>query len=348
MRGHVMFSRFAPESDMGNLYRIDPGDQVEHLVRSVFDAAVLSPDGKRFVDFAPTTDDRGSAGVFNVDGSGYRVLPLVDPKLDLPSGAWTAGSTRIASEGWGLDGNAGGVSIYARDASDGGRLIRLTDAGTRHDFPVRSSPDGSTLLFFRPDAAGETSDSAAQDVFAIGAEGSDLRRLSPAGTTTAFVFSGDSVSWSPDGTSVALVLADGPFWTNTSRSIYVIGSDGSGVQRIGPVGDIWDVVWSPDGRWLAFTMTTKASDGRHQLFLMRPDGSELRALTPASDGLFSLQPVWSPDSDQLLCIRGDERQRPGGPDDVHVANLWSINLDGSDLHQVTHTPSEYRGVAWLQ
>ena len=348
MLGHaVVFSRFLPGADMGDLYRINAGDTVEHRIRDVFDAAILSPDGARFLDFAPTADDRGSTAIFNVDGSGYQVLPIPDPALELPGGAWSAGSARVATEGWGLDGNPHGVSIYSRLASDGGGLIRLTDAGTGHDYPVKSSPDGSKLLFFRPDANGETSDGAAQDAFVVGADGSGLLRLSPPGTTTAFVFSDDAVSWSPEGTKVAIVLANGPFWTNTERSIYIVRSDGSARQRVGPRGDIWDAVWSPDGRWLAFTMATKASKGLHQLFLMHPDGSGLRPLTSAKDGLFSLQPVWSPDSQQLLLIRGVQRRFPGGPADVSVTDLWSINRSGSGLSQVTHVPSGYRAVAWL-
>lgn len=337
--GHAaVFSRFVPGADIGDLYRIDAGGTVENPIRSVFDAAILSPDGTRFVDFAPAPDDRGSAAVFNVDGSAYQVLPIPDPTLNLPGGAWF-GSARIAAEGWGPDGDPSGVGIYSRRSSDGGGLLKLTDAGASHDRPVKASPDGSKLIFFRPDGKGETSDSAPQDAFVIGADGSGLTRLSPPGTTTAFVFSHDAVSWSPDGSKVAMALANGPFWTNTSRSVYVGRSNGSDFKRIGPRGDIWDAVWSPDGNWVAFTLATKASTGLHELFLMHPDGSALHALVSASDGLFSLQPVWSPESDQLLFKRGMEN--PG------VVDLWSINVDGSQLYQVTHLPAEYRGVAWL-
>jgi Tol biopolymer transport system component len=337
--GHALvFTRFLPGADMGEVYRIDAGGTVEHAIYSVFDTAILSPDGTRFVDFAPTPDGRGSAAVYNVDGSGYQVLPLPDPTLDLPGGVWF-GSTRIAAEGWGRDGNPSGVSTYSRRSSDGGGLLKLTDAGASHDRAVKASPDGSKMVFFRPDRKGETGDSAPQDAFVIGADGSGLTRLSPPGTTTAFVFSGDAVSWSPDGSKVAMALANGPFWTNTSRSVYVGRSDGSDFKRIGPRGDIWDAVWSPDGNWVAFTLASKASNGLFQLFLMHPDGSALHTLVSASDGLFSLQPVWSPDSDELLFIRGTQ--------DVHVVDLWSINVDGSQLYQVTHQPAEHRGVAWL-
>ena len=86
-------------------------------------------------------------------------------------------------------------------------------------------------------------------------------------------------------------------------------------------------------------MGSKASGGRHELFLTHPDGSALHTLVSASDGLSSLQPVWSPASDQLLFKRGT--------DDPGLVDLWSINVDGSQLYQVTHLPAEYRGVAWL-
>jgi Tol biopolymer transport system component len=338
----LVFSRFTSPDEPGTLVRIAAGTTSETPIRDVLDAGILSPDGSRFLDFAPTADDRASAVVFGVDGSNELVLPLTDPRLDLPGGAWSAGSTRIAAEGWGRDGDPHGVSVYSRRASDGGGLIRLTDAGDRHDYPVSSSRDGSRLLFFRPDAKGETSDSAAQDVFVVDADGRNLRRLSPVGTTTAFTFSHDAVSWSADGAEVAMVLANGPFWSNPARVVSIAALDGSGIRRVGPRGDIWDAVWSPDGRWIAFSFAP-VSGGSHQLFVMHPDGTGVRALTSGQDGRYALQPTWTPDSHGLAFIRGVA----AGFDDPHVADVWTVNLDGSELTQVTDTPSEYRGLAWL-
>jgi Tol biopolymer transport system component len=339
LRHAIVFTRFVPGADMGDLYRIDAGETVEQLIRPVFDAAILSPDGTRFLDFAPTPDDRGSTAIYNVDGSGYEVLPIPDPTLNLPGGAWL-GNSMIAMGGWGLDYDLHGVGIYARRSSDGGGLIKLTDPGESHDAAVKSSPDGSKLLFFRPSSKRDLRDSAPQDAFVVGADGIGLTRLSPPGTTTAFVFgTHEAVSWSPDSSKVAIVLANGPFWNDPSRSVYVVKSDGSGLTRIGPRGDIWDAIWSPDGRWIAFTLATKASNGLHELYLMHPDGSGLHRLVSASDGLISTQPFWSRGSDQLLFKRFTN--------DPGFVNLWSVNVDGSQLYQVTHEPGEYRGLAWL-
>jgi hypothetical protein len=339
LRQAVVFSRFLQGADMGDLYRIDAAGTVEHPIRPVFDAAILSPDGTRFLDFAPTPDGRGSTAIYNVDGSGYQVLPIPDLTLELPGG-WWLGNSMIAMEGWNLDFNPSGVGLYARRASDGGGLIKLTDAGASHDRQVKGSPDGSKLLFFHPSSKRETGDSAPQDAFVVGADGTGLTRLSPPGTTTAFVFgTHEAASWSPDSSNVAIVLANGPFWADPSRSVFVIKSDGSALTRIGPRGDIWDAIWSPDGRWIAFTLATKASNGLHELYLMHPDGSALHRIVSASDGLISTQPFWSRDSNQLLFKRFT--------DSPNVVDLWSVNVDGSQLYQVTHQPAGYAGLAWL-
>ena len=125
--------------------------------------------------------------------------------------------------------------------------------------------------------------------------------------------------------------------------VYIVSADGSSFQRIGPRGDIWDAVWSPDGRWIAFSMASKATGGLFELYLMHPDGSGVRQLTPATGGLFSLHPTWSPDSSQLLFLRGSTSN-------VDLTDIWSINVDGSQLYQVTHQPAGYgtdQAPAWL-
>ena len=71
---------------------------------------------------------------------------------------------------------------------------------------------GPNFLFSRPDAKNETRQPRRGYLFVVGANGKGLTRLTPKGTTTAVVFSYDSVSWSPDGTKVAVAAAKEPFW----------------------------------------------------------------------------------------------------------------------------------------
>ncbi len=47
--------------------------------------------------------------------------------------------------------------------------------------------------------------------------------------------------------------------------------------------------WSPDGQWIAFHSNR---DGDFEIFIMRPNGSDLRQITDNDIG--DLEPAWSP------------------------------------------------------
>lgn len=339
LRHSIVYTRFLPGADTGTVFRLDPGETDPKVIRDgVLDYALMSPDGRQFTTFAPTADDRGSACIFNVDGSGYRALEIPDPTLIMPGGNWSSGTERLVGQG--LDPtDASRTGLYSRRASDGGGLIQLTHPGSRIDWPVSAAPDGQKFLFFRPSAKDETSDSAPQDAFVVNTDSADLTRLTPTGVTTAFAFGAATATWSPDSKHVALAGAAGLFWKNSVHSVYVVDADGTRATRVGPRGDIWDAAWSPDGKWIAFSMRT---NDRFQLYLMHPDGTAVRQLTPGTDAQSSVAPTWSRGSDQLVFHRWTNNPR--------VQDIWSINVDGQHLYQVTHQPAGYGsgpGLAWL-
>src|SRR3954447_4123453 len=338
LRHTIVYSRFVPGADTATVLRLNAGQTAPTIVRDgLLDYALPSPDVRQLATFGLTATERATAAVFNIDGSGYRTLELPDPTLELPGGSWL-GNDRLVAQGFDpTDGTRAG--LYSRRTSDGGGLIRLSNSGDRADWPVAASPNGRKFLFFRPNAKGETSDSAPQDAFVVDADGTHLTRLTPPGATTAFAFGAATATWSPDSRHAAIAAARGPFLKNHVHSVYIVNADGSHVSRIGPLGDIWDASWSPDGRWIAFSMKT---DGRFQLYLMHPDGTGVRQLTPGTDEQSSIAPTWSPSSDQLVFLRWT--------DDPRVQEMWAINADGSQIFQVTHQPAGYSsnlGVGWL-
>ena len=73
-----------------------------------------------------------------------------------------------------------------------------------------------------------------------------------------------------------------------------MNADGSGQRRLtrNPARDM-DPAWSPDGRRIAFDR-----GGTQQIWLMNPDGSGQRSLTPAA-GWRSRDPDWSPDGRKI-------------------------------------------------
>ena len=56
-------------------------------------------------------------------------------------------------------------------------------------------------------------------------------------------------------------------------------------------------IWSPNGRWIAFVSSRGNGGFAFGVWLVRPDGSELRQLLPRGLGV-----AWSPDSEELYLV----------------------------------------------
>jgi len=129
--------------------------------------------------------------------------------------------------------------------------------------------------------------------------------------------------WSPDGTQLAFE-AD---W-HGARNIYVMDIDGSHVRQL-TFGEAMDTYprYSSDGHWLVFLSR------RHALFsmhLVRPDGTDERALLPA-DG--NLEPAFSPDGRRVAFrsyLNGDD---PDG-------EIMLVDVLGEHLRRLTDNTVE--------
>ena len=77
---------------------------------------------------------------------------------------------------------------------------------------------------------------------------------------------GGAMSWSPDGQYIAFSMK-----VNDTFEIYIIKSDGSGLQRIttNSSNDL-SPSWSPDGNWIVFTSDR---DGNSEIYRMKKDGT---------------------------------------------------------------------------
>ena len=179
------------------------------------------------------------------------------------------------------------------------------------------------------------------DIYTVGRDGSDLRRLTNYGTYTA-----EGVL-SPDGKRIVFTsLKDGDL------DIYTMNVDGSDVRQLtrtpGYDGGPW---WSPDGKQIVYrawhptdTAELRAyrdllgqhmiRPNRMELFVMNADGSSQRQITTLGGANFG--PSWTPDGKRIIFSSNHKNPRSRNFD------LYVIGLDGTGLKQVT-THAEFDG-----
>jgi TolB protein len=198
--------------------------------------------------------------------------------------------------------------------------IRLTTDGHFKQRPAWS-PDGRWCAFTRHQGA-------EMFLFVRSADGQTERRL-----TTRKDPEFDAV-WSPDGKRLAFCF-DKTAPNQGDMDVYVANTDGEELQLVLGTGgklshEEWPS-WSPDGQWLALTSTR---DGNQELYVVRPDGKDLRRLT--SDPAIDAHPAWSPDGQRIVFATS----RWG---DFELA---SIKPDGTELTRLMESPGLDDYPAW--
>jgi Tol biopolymer transport system component len=118
------------------------------------------------------------------------------------------------------------------------------------------------------------------------------------------------------------------------HQLYIGQADGSNVRRL--VTSAFDDArpsFSPDGTTVLFT---RLGDGPDQLYFVNVDGTNLRPLAVCTGGCGNeaFSDAWSPDGSRLAV-----RRIEGFGTATPQVNLWIMNLDETDLVQVTNNPA---------
>lgn len=219
------------------------------------------------------------------DGSGLHRLSSESDAVSAP--AWSPDGSTIAYAPFssGPDDPAWGIWVMDADGSNARQLVHTAGPVSAIDW----SPDGSRLWFLvqRQPQSGPVT----VDLMSVEADGRGVRSLIEDRVVTG-------ISASPDGDSLALsVQAD-----VSGGGLFVWDEEG-GLQRVLPdTVFVNSPAWSPDGSTIAF-IGNDADHVEHvqrpqQLFVVRPDGSDLRRITEGKAQLSG--PSWSPSGDRLV------------------------------------------------
>jgi Tol biopolymer transport system component/pimeloyl-ACP methyl ester carboxylesterase len=196
------------------------------------------------------------------------------------------------------------------------------------DYNASFSSDGKWIVF-----TSERNGSA--DIYRVRTDGTGLERLTD---DPAY---DDQAVLSPDGEQLTFVSTRGA----GTADIWLLDlKTGKARNLTNGSGGNFRPSWSPDGNWIAFSSDrntpVQRALGRWEqlqeasLYMMRPDGTGLRRLTPP--GRFAGAPKWSPRGDVIAFTSF----RDGDFD------IYMIRPDGTGLKRLTTAPGNDAHPVW--
>jgi Tol biopolymer transport system component len=272
-----------------------------------------------FARFNPALGDT-QVYVVNPDGTHERLVQAPTDTGECPK--WFPDGAHIATCG-----SPVGLSRFINPDDGTFRDVGAQDPALFNPCGI-PSPDGALLLC-------ETfSEDGSQNGIHIvrSSDGSGLRQITS-------IPGGDDVpsSWSSDGKRIVFHR----FGPVSDEGVFVVNVNGTGLKQIlaPAVSAGFALDWSPRGNDIVFSrrITPKVHSS---IWIVHADGSGLREVNiqpgtacgganadPSADGCFG--PGWSPDGTKIVFAKGQN----GDVD----ANIYTVNVDGSGLMQVTHT-----------
>ncbi len=195
------------------LYVLTPGaDRPAVALLQLGDEPAWSPDGAR-IAFSSRRSGNSEIYVMNANGTG--LAQLTHTAADDLSPAWSPDGGRIAF----VRASSGVQGKLLVMRPDGSGVVSLGQEGSAPAW----SPDGARIAF-----AKLVPDPWRQDLYVMAADGMDAVPL----THNATYAMSSAPTWSPDGARIA--FAHTPDADMLPDQIYVIDSDGTGMEHIGP------------------------------------------------------------------------------------------------------------------
>lgn len=253
--------------------------QLTHAAKGVVDYA-LAPDGTKVAYIEQTADLEYNLWTMNLDGTENKmIVPCSDAACSQP--VWSPDGRRIIYEYMSLSEDGyGTTSLWWFDIASGKAQPVFQESRLPGTNP-RWSPDGAWLSYATP-------------------EGLRLYHLESGESRLIPNALGAAVQWSPDSQSILLrdvLIQHGQFITQ----LFLYDLDSQTLINLNANTNVENTLaeWSPDGKWIAVVRRDLSIPRGDQLWLMRADGSDARALA-ATPAVLHGSLNWSPDGAYLL------------------------------------------------
>jgi Tol biopolymer transport system component len=190
------------------------------------------------------------------------------------------------------------------------------------DYEPAWSPNGKRIAFSR-----DTGGGVMVGLFVMRIDGTHTRQVTEKVTPTKY--EDHTPQWSPDGNRLAFQRFNK---TTGLFAVFTVRLDGTRARRLTPwnLGAGGNPDWSPDGRWILFQ--SHFEDGKpRNVCVVHPNGTHLHCLTHATATTSFFRAGFSPDGTMITTAMAPGVGAAGN------ADVFVMNSDGSDLHDVTNT-----------
>ncbi len=250
--------------------------------------------------------------VMNWDGTGERQLTRYGSITTFPSASPDGRAVAFTTYATGYP----AIQIFSIDT---GRKLPFYNQRASMNAFVSFTPDSRRVVFSSTTAGGPA------QLYMANVDGSGFRRLTSSNSIEV------EAKINPvTGSDLVEVSGRSGF-----PQIYQMNMEGANVRRLSAgTGEATNPAWSPDGAHIAFAWTKGFEPGNYNIFLMDVASGQTTQLT-ANEGR-NENPSWAPDGAHIVyaSTRGGHSQ------------IWMMNADGTNKHQMTQTGSNEKPV-WV-
>ena len=233
-------------------------------------------------------------------------------------------------------------------STEAGNPVKITEDG-KSGTP-RWSPDGGTIAFYSSEDEGKA-------ICLMKPDGSDRRTLTTLETSNAFLHrTGESLAWSPDGSSIAFLGTDEPkpdytnivvmerlmmkhltgFMDFRRTHVFVVDVEGGEVTKL-TEGDHDDhsISWGADGREIVFVSDRSEQSDlfvRNDLWAVDVETRKERRITSTLGAAY--RPQCSPDGRWIAYV-ATTRADTSNDSVAEDSHLWVVSVDGKEARDLT-------------